>query len=230
MPTTTRGPSTIRTGDIMTKRMREAGSTRMFSLTPLDKALVMGPGVPTSTTRSPQASTSLRGTGKMTVHDIGTCRLQRLAVALGVLVFCSCSTENGPITNAPAVGVTRPYLPDVEIRGSDGDGSVAWVIDQAVAALRQNAYTCYDDGRRFPNGMTVEGLNYSIGSGETATKIKIIAVDGEIIAQRVHYTDEAGVRRVIVTGDGRPLVGADSIADRLFGAAWAAPCSNGAPS
>ena len=141
--------------------------------------------------------------------------------ALLIVSLGACGRELGPLS-AGASSV-RPR-PSWDVRGSNGDGSVAWVLESTLAALRHSAYTCYVTGGPLRGGKLVAHNHYSIGSDDTVTEIEILAVNGELFTRSVRYADRSGRRRTLHDSKDRPMVGADSVATRLFDAAAAATC------
>jgi hypothetical protein len=125
-----------------------------------------------------------------------------------------------------AAAAAAPCEP-IDIRPSDGDGSVGWVIEGALAGLRASAYDCSASGGPFRDGDVVKGRDYRIGLPLSGTRIEILTRNGELIHQWIEYTDSAGRRRRLTEDPRRPLLGADSVARQLFAAAAAAPCPRG---
>jgi hypothetical protein len=101
---------------------------------------------------------------------------------------------------------------------------VAWVLERTLAALRDTAYTCYVTGGPLRGGKVVAHNRYSVGSDDTVTEIEIFTVNGELFTRSVWYADRSGRRRSLHDSQDRPMVGADSVATRLFAAAAGAAC------
>jgi hypothetical protein len=147
-----------------------------------------------------------------------------------LLLLAACGRDQDPVS-AP-LAIWRP-VPRWDQRRSDGDGSIGWVISGTLAAFQERTYACVVTGGPLKGGKLVEHRHFYVGAGDTATITEILLLNDRLVTQSVKYADQAGRRRIVTENRRHPLIpnssdeglmGADTLATRLFSAAAAAPC------